>query len=287
MKAWLIYDKDMAEYNKHYIAAYKSEGNKRGIEFEVLFSEYINFGIQKNTWFIRYRGNSVTFPEFIICRCINPLLNRHLELLGLKVYNNSFVADICNDKAKTYQYVANTQIPMIDSIFCKNTYLKTNIESFTTETVIKSVNGHGGSQVFYRKDNSYDEEIQKIMKSDDVVIQPFVGKNHQDLRVYVIGTEIISAVLRTASEGFRSNYSLGGTVSLYTLSEQEKRLVHKIINIFEFGLVGIDFILGDQGQLVFNEIEDVVGSRMLYQCSDINIVALYLDYIAENLKKMN
>ncbi|MDF2611730.1 MAG: hypothetical protein K0R92_3204, partial [Lachnospiraceae bacterium] len=42
-------------------------------------------------------------------------------------------------------------------------------------------------------------------------------------------------------------------------------------------------IIGDQGELIFNEIEDVVGARMLYQCTDINLVRLYLNYIKENL----
>jgi gamma-F420-2:alpha-L-glutamate ligase len=118
-----------------------------------------------------------------------------------------------------------------------------------------------------------------------VVVQPFTGRRHQDLRVYVIGKEIIAAVLRTAKEGFRSNFSLGGEVRLYELSEEEKKIVELITGQFEFGLVGIDFIIGDEGELIFNEIEDVVGSRMLYQCSDINIVELYLKYILQQISK--
>jgi gamma-F420-2:alpha-L-glutamate ligase len=55
--------------------------------------------------------------------------------------------------------------------------------------------------------------------------------------------------------------------------------VNQILNLFDFGLVGIDFLIGDKGELIFNEIEDVVGARMLYQCTDINLVGLYLDYI--------
>jgi glutathione synthase/RimK-type ligase-like ATP-grasp enzyme len=118
----------------------------------------------------------------------------------------------------------------------------------------------------------------------DFVLQPLTGNKHQDLRVYVLGTEIIAAVLRTAKEGFKSNFSLGGEVRLYELSEEEIGVVNRIIREFDFGLVGIDFIVGDQGELIFNEIEDVVGSRMLYQCSEINIVRSYLEFILCNLR---
>ena len=48
-------------------------------------------------------------------------------------------------------------------------------------------------------------------------------------------------------------------------------------------MVGIDFIIGDRNELIFNEIEDVVGARMLYQTSNINLVGLYLDYIKSEI----
>ncbi len=40
-------------------------------------------------------------------------------------------------------------------------------------------------------------------------------------------------------------------------------------------MAGVD-LLYDQGRPVIGEVEDVVGSRMLYQTSDIDIVSLYL-----------
>lgn len=47
---------------------------------------------------------------------------------------------------------------------------------------------------------------------------------------------------------------------------------------FTFGLVGIDLIY-DNGHPVLNEIEDVVGARMLYAHTEINLVGRYIDYI--------
>ena len=36
--------------------------------------------------------------------------------------------------------------------------------------------------------------------------------------------------------------------------------------------------------MVFNEIEDVVGSRMLYAKTNINIVSEYIDYIVQKVE---
>ena len=49
-------------------------------------------------------------------------------------------------------------------------------------------------------------------------------------------------------------------------------------------MAGVD-MLYDHGHPVIGEIEDVVGSRMLYQTSDIDIVALYLDEIRAILQQ--
>ena len=381
MIAWLIYFKENALKNRKYIDFYITEGKKLYIDFKLILVEDIEFGVEKNQWFIRHQGRDIAHPDFVICRAIYPLLSKHLEFMGIKVFNNSLVSEICNDKAKTYQYLANTGIKMVDTKFYKNFQGEDILNKVKSPTVIKAVDGHGGSQVFLynpsqyysndeannisfdikskdnliystnvnsndntkdntkdniidsakdnikdntidsAKDNVKDNTIDSAMDnskdntnfskvvnnggnesaendnsfekrsilqglgSSDLVVQPLVGYRHQDLRVYVIGKEIIAAVLRTAREGFKSNFSLGGEVKLYHLSDTEISIVNTIIKQFDFGLVGIDFIIGDYGELIFNEIEDVVGSRMLYQCSNINIVEKYLQYIYNIIKQ--
>jgi len=335
MTAWMIYYREGAIYNKSYIDFYLEEGSKLGIVVKLILVEDLEFGVKQNQWFLKYQGKEIPYPDFVICRAIYPLLSKQLELMGMKVFNNSSVAEICNDKAKTYQYLAKTGITMVDSSFYRNQQVKDIISEVVKPTVIKAVDGHGGSQVFLlkqEKESQYDiqggfqansnnnfqgslqhnyinnlsdslqqnsinnykdslhlnsNNIMEGIGSSDVVVQPLTGNTHQDLRVYVIGKEILAGVLRTAKEGFKSNYSLGGDASLYKLTGDEKRIVNKVINQFDFGLVGIDFIIGDDGELIFNEIEDVVGSRMLYQCSNINIVELYLKFIIKSLHRLS
>lgn len=293
MVAWLVYYKDSAEYNRKYIEFYMVEGKKLDIDFQLVFIEDITFGVKEGQLFINHpklgfcTDRSKQLPDFVVFRAIYPFLSRHMELMGIPVYNNSFVSEVCNDKAKTYQYLAKTGIPMVDSCFYKNNQLRDGLY-ISAPTVIKAVDGHGGSQVLLvENQKDYDiraDEISKGIGNSDFVVQPLTGTKCQDLRVYVIGKKIIASVLRTSKEGFRANFSLGGDVRLYQLSDEEKKIVNTIIREFAFGLVGIDFIIGDNGELIFNEIEDVVGSRMLYKCSDINIVELYLKYIINDLK---
>lgn len=285
LKGWLLYNREDAERNRGYIEFYRVEGKKLGIQIELFYIDDIEFGIKYDEWYVNDKGHIAKRPDFAIVRMNYPLLSRQLELLGIPVFNNSFAASVCNDKAQTYQYVAKTGIQMVDSRFVHKKFLLEQLESIQKPFVVKSVSGHGGQQVFLVEENTKIATVYEKL-DDHVVIQPLVGSRKQDLRVYIVGNQIVGAVLRTGQDGFRSNFSLGGKAEFYELDDEEKAIVEKIIDLFDFGLAGIDFIIADGGALVFNEIEDVVGSRMLYSCTDINIVSLYLEYIKKQIHKL-
>lgn len=289
MQGWLIYNEEDIEKNKRYIDFYYEESKALEIKIELINSYDLAYGIKDNMHYITYKNKIKEKPDFCIVRCINPLLSKQLEYLDIPVFNNSFVSEICNDKAKTYQYVGKLGINMVDSRFCKGYQIPELLEQLNKPTVIKSVSGHGGSEVFLVADESdLDHETMiTCLKEKDVVLQPLTGTRREDLRVYVLGNKILAAILRKGKDGFKSNFSLGGEVKEYHLNEEERKIVNQIIELFDFSLVGIDFIIGDEGELIFNEIEDVVGARMLYQCTNINLVNLYLTFIKNKLRQVD
>lgn len=280
---WLIYDREGAKRNHSYIQMYREEGELLGIEILLKFEDELSFGTFDNKLVLLEKGTKVENPDFAICRTIQPKFSWYLEQCRIKIFNSAKVSEICNDKGKTYAYLAEKDIPLVESVFLKNKVFMECIDKIPFGTVIKAVSGHGGNQVFLWDKKMDKESLISGIGSQDVVVQKFTGQARQDVRVYVIGNRIVGAIRRTAKEGFRSNYSLGGKVEEYHLSKEEEMLVQKVIAEFSFGLVGIDFIIGDSGEFILNEIEDVVGARMLYQCTDINLVREYLLFILENL----
>lgn len=284
MKAWLIYEEDTIEKNKWYINEYFKIGKELSIEFELLIAKTLTIGIEQGTWFIKQNGEKLNLPEFAIVRTIYPMINQQFEYLKIPVFNNAKVARICNDKALTYQYIAQLKIPMADTIFVRNHEIEQTRKMLNQPYVIKSVDGHGGTQVYFAKPEE-EFHIKTKLGHSDAVFQSYVkATKHQDLRVYVMGKKILASVLRTAKQGFKSNFSLGGSVNLYQLSKDERKIAERIIDLFDFGLVGIDFLIDENGKLLFNEIEDVVGARMLYQCMEIDLVKEYLQFILEKIK---
>ncbi|MFB7138295.1 RimK family alpha-L-glutamate ligase [Gottfriedia sp. NPDC056225] len=283
MTGWLIYSEADADRNKSYIDWLISGAMENGFELKLLYTEDLVIGIRNGVNALFYQGKEISKPAFIIMRAISQMLSSHFEEMGIRVFNNHAISSMANHKFLTHQKLANLGIPMLDTLYCKKSTIAKAIDTIQFPCVLKNCTGRGGSEVFLINDQ--EELLETVQNSnfDELLIQSVAEQLGKDLRVFIIGKEIIAAVLRYSEKDFRANYSLGGGAILYELSQNEKELIQKIVDHFDFDFVGIDFMFDANNQLILNEIEDVVGSRTLYTVSDIDIVSLYMDYIKKAL----
>lgn len=287
---WLCYTKAESVRNAKLIEYYGKAAKRLHVELKLILKEqlYIEticgenhfyYEEETNTEFQQLKKIRLDKPDFAICRIMDSGFNWMLTMAGICVFNNSFVSTVCNDKALTYQYVAGHGIPIIDTW-----YTKEQCKEKGFPIVVKPVDGSGGKGVLL----VHDEEelkaaLEETLMGRRVVFQKLASDVGKDLRVYVLGKEIVAGMLRQSTKDFRSNFTLGGSAMRYKFSREEEELVQKVISLFDFGLVGIDFIFHN-GKMVFNEIEDVVGARMLYSMTDIDIADKYLGWILKQIE---
>ena len=81
------------------------------------------------------------------------------------------------------------------------------------------------------------------------IVQPYIESSATDVRVFMLGEEVLGAVKRTGSDSFKSNYTLGGSVEKYTLSSWQEKEVRKIAKALKSDYIGIDFLLLPDGGL--------------------------------------
>lgn len=197
-------------------------------------------------------------PDFVINRTNNYKIAEGFEQKGIRVFNPSPLTKLANDKQKCYEFMAENGIEIMP------------IDYKGAPVVKKARGGKGGTDVFML-------EKAEDFESGYVYQQP-ASDLGRDLRVWLIGGEIIAAVLRQSDTDFRSNFCLGGSASVYNLSDEECALVKKISSLVSYDYIGIDFVF-NRGKIVFNEIEDTVGARMVYDTTDIDILNIYCEYI--------
>lgn len=283
---WIIYKKEDAEKNRAFINWMTEEAQLLKIELVLLLKEELLYGIKNNKLFIHHLGKEISLPHFVIMRHIDPLLTKQLEFLNVPVYNHSTISEIANNKAKTHQHLIGLEIPMIDTLFVKQDEFSPSSLPYSFPVVVKEVQGKSGNEVYAAYSENDLKEILLKVAANDLLVQKMSGAPGKDLRVYVIGSEILVAILRYSSTDFKANFTLGGEAKVYELKENERELVMKIVNHFKgkLGLVGIDFIFNEDDSLLFNEMEDVVGSRTVSKYTDINTVRIYLQHILSQLK---
>ena len=130
-------------------------------------------------------------------------------------------------------------------------------------------------------EKSYLENLQKIFP-DTAVVQPLCDTPGRDVRAYMLGDQLIQAMERYSDGDFRSNFGLHGLARPTELTEEMRFFVEKAARLLDVSLVGVDFVF-HQGKPYLNEIEDAVGTRMLYQFTDVQIVEEYMDLIIRRM----
>ncbi len=259
MNGWLIYEKESLERNAAFADMLTNEARANNIDIALKLREEINFSI---------------LPQFVIQRTYDFALSKKLEELGVKVFNNSKVSYICNDKYNTYEFFKDKSIPMMETVLI-NTFSEM---PFPFPFVIKPCGGHGGEGVYLVNSKEEYSNALSTLKGKKIIAQMPATDKGKDLRVYVMGNKIIKGMLRVSESDFRSNFSLGGKAYTYELNKEEKDIIKKVTAALSFDFAGIDLIYHN-GKPILNEIEDVVGSRMLYKYTNIDVCKEYITYI--------
>ena len=288
---WLIYTREDAEKNTWFIEKLKSECLKYGITLKLVYSDDLQNEGSDAASLVDIMYKNCGIPSLAVNRSRLSSVSYELESRGVRVFNPASVTKTGNDKELSYKLAASLNIPYMPYLTVNDDGygdIGNTARDFGYPLVLKPADGHGGKHVFLIND-----EPELMSSVSDIINDPSHkpgGKlilqrpctlTGRDLRVYIVGNRIIAGMLRSSGpdNDFRANFSLGGTAALHTLTDTERLLTEKMIDALPSDFIGIDFIYDKDGNPIFNEIEDAVGSRMLYKETDIDIISLFADHI--------
>lgn len=258
MKGYLYYEKADAERNRGFI--------------EVLIKVAEGLGIQLQL--VHHEEQISDSADFILFRSRNTKLARKLEAMGHRLINRAEVNVIANDKLKTVQMVQLLGIRTVPT-----TQLREIDDIQHYPIVLKTVDGHGGQEVELCNIESEAKGFIDSMEGKTIIAQPYIETKSTDVRVFVIGEEVVGAVKRTGQDSFKSNFTLGGNVEKFQLSGTQEKEALQIARALKSDYIGIDFLLLPDGTWMLNEIEDPVGARSFYETHDEDIAELLMQHI--------
>ncbi len=272
----LLYTPDDAARNQWFIEQLCQYAESEGLSLRLCLTDKRNPPelLEKETEFLVNRSRVYSYSVYAE------------EVMRLPCFNSARVTGITNDKYKTYALMSGEYgIPMTETWQCG---INTPFPALTFPLVAKPADGHGGEGVAWIENaDALKQYASDFRAAHPEPTHPFIVQKPVvtgwDVRLYILGGEIYSAVLRTSESDFRSNFSLGGKAQIITPDAEMRSLVQQIQAVMPLDFAGVDLLRHPEGGYILGEIEDAVGCRMLYQLTNLNPAQDYIRYICRCL----
>ncbi|MDD4678666.1 MAG: RimK family alpha-L-glutamate ligase, partial [Tissierellia bacterium] len=245
MYGWMIYPKETInnKFGNNAFDWMKESAFKNGICIDIVFSdELIILNNNNKTEFI-YRDKSLKFPDFVIMRDYNYTISMQLENLGIRVINSTLSMFNSRSKAVTAQLLVKNNVSTPKFLFTKEkNYEFIHNYFYNRKFVMKENEGSQGKGVYLIEDEEeYNNVYYKI--NDEYFCQEFIEFSYgMDIRVYVLGDKVLGCVKRISDSSFKSNYSLGGRVEKYELTDSIKEISLSAAKAIGLEFCGIDLL---------------------------------------------
>ena len=236
------------------------------------------------------------FGTVVLQRCVSYFRGLHvtsiLENSGLTLINPFQVALTCGNKLFTTQALIKKGVPTP----------KTSV-AFTTEgalkaldvmgypTVLKPVVGSWGRLVTLVKDR---ESAKALIETREEIrnallriyyIQELVKRPPKDIRVIVIGDEVVAASYRFAPpDDWRTNVSRGGISKPCPLTPELEEIAVNASEAVGGGVLAVDCMEGPEGYIC-HEVNSTVEFQGLASTTNVDISKKILDYTLRMAKK--
>ncbi|ESP88231.1 RimK family alpha-L-glutamate ligase [Candidatus Halobonum tyrrellensis] len=176
-------------------------------------------------------------------------------------------------KFATAVALSGSDIPVPDALLAlSNAKLNEGRERFGDEGVYKTAIGtHGGGT--WKVDLT--EPVNPMVGNRQAFLQELIDRDetrHHDLRVYVVGGDIVGAMNRYAPEGdWRTNVALGGDVEDATesLDEETEDLALAATDAVGLDYAGVDLVQGHDGWYVL-EVNPTAGFKGLFKATGVS-----------------
>jgi [lysine-biosynthesis-protein LysW]--L-2-aminoadipate ligase len=236
------------------------------------------------------------YGEVVIQRCVSYFRGLHvtavLENSGLHVINPLNVSLTCGNKLYTTLALTRAGIPTPKTLvaFTEEGVHKA-LENLGYPAVSKPVVGSWGRLIALVRDK---DSAQALVESREQMnnallqtfyLQEYVERPPRDLRILVIGDEVVAASYRySPQDEWRTNVARGGTSEPCPVTGELENIALKAAKTVGGGVLAVDCMESPKGILV-HEVNSTVEFRGLYSATKVDIPGKIIKYAVEVNKK--
>lgn len=289
----LIYPGYQNEAKQYQYGRIIEEFTKLGITMDKLKVDEVIFEIQNG------KANlDVNNYDFCIQLVKDKYINALLEKDNIRCFNTYSAIENCDDKMITYTILENNNIKMPSTISGIMNEGKEKIDNFAcskqlkdyVETdlgypfIVKKSNSKGGRDIYKINNRNELENICNKLNGSQYLFQQFISDNSgKDIRVPVIGGNVVGSFMRINENDFRSNITLGGSAIPYEISNNYKKVAEKVAKILKLDYCSVDFFVSNDKEPLICEVNPDPALKSIEKLLDKNVAKIFAEYIVDNV----
>lgn len=229
----------------------------------------------------------------VLQRCMSQWRGRSighaLQAAGSVVLNRPEVVAVCGDKLATSAALVRCNVPAPRTAVAVDRQAALQAaERLGYPVVLKPLVGSWGRLVARARDEA---ELDALLEHKEVLggpehkvhyLQEFVEKPGRDIRLFVVGTEVICAIYRT-SANWITNTARGAVASNCPLTDELVHLGRAAAEAVGGGIVAVDVLESERGLLVV-EVNHTMEFRNSIATTGVDIPAHIAEYAAAQLE---
>ena len=216
------------------------------------------------------------------------LLLNHLALMGVPTTLSAAGLATARNKFATMQKLRAAGLRIPES-FLVASKIKAGdvIEQTPPPLILKLLSGTQGVGVMkVEKVSDVGPIIDTLVELKQLIlIQSYVPNPGEDVRMLVVGGQVVGAMVRKAGPTeWRSNIHLGGRGIPYRNTEAEGEMAVKAAESVGLEIAGVDMIMANDGPYLI-EVNASPGFKGLMKATDVDVPGRMIDYAAGKVKK--
>lgn len=208
-----------------------------------------------------------------------------LEKLGLKVINSAALIEKTVDKFYTSALLAEAGLPVPKTIVTERYDQAMEAVKKLGPVVVKPVFGSLGKGIVLIEDLDIAHRVFRALELGKYIyyLQEFLPNGNEDLRLFVVGDEVIGA-MRRRGESWKTNIACGSKAERYYPDPKISQLALRAAKILQADYLGVDILIS-KGIPYIIEANGIPGWTGLQSVTEGDIAHILSEYVLGKVDK--
>jgi ribosomal protein S6--L-glutamate ligase len=199
---------------------------------------------------------------------------QRLQARGIIVHNPPRALEMCVDKYLASACLETAGLPVPPTIVCQDA--ETALQAFEQldgDVVVKPLFGSEGRGMVRVSDPELAWRTFRTLERTQSVLylQKLIRHPGWDLRLFVLGGRVLTAMRCHARDGWRTNIAQGGRGEVVSVTREEEQLALRAAEAVGTVAAGVDLLPGPDGEWYVLEVNAVPGWRALAPVTGVDV----------------